>query len=69
MRKKMKKPMATDRAVKLAMNTLEKLSHGDNDTAIKILEQSIERSWVGLFALKDDKQSGRNSGGIDWDSV
>ena len=70
MRKKMKKPMATDRAVKLAMNTLEKLSHGDNDTAIKILEQSIERSWVGLFALKDDnKRQNNKAGGIDWDAV
>ena len=69
MRKEMKKPM-TERAVQLAMNTLERLSGGDNDTAIRIIEQSIERTWAGLFPLKDeDKQSGKKSGGIDWDSV
>ena len=68
MRKQLKKPM-TDRAVQLAMKKLETLSGGDNDTAIKIIEQSIERSWAGLFELKDGKQGGNKSGGIDWDSV
>ena len=67
MRKEMKKPM-TDRAVQLAMNKLETLSGGDNDTAIKILEQSIERSWAGLFELKDNKPQ-KKSGTIDWDNV
>ena len=70
MRKKIKKPMATERAVQLAMNTLEKLSGGDNDKAIRIIEQSIERSWVGLFELKDDRSSNnKKAGTIDWDAV
>lgn len=68
MRKEIKKPM-TERAVQLAMSNLEKLSGGDNDKAIKILEQSILRSWAGLFELKEDKQEARKGGGIDWDSV
>jgi hypothetical protein len=68
MRKELKKPM-TERAVQLAMTKLETLSAGDNDKAIKILEQSIERSWAGLFELKDGKQGGNKTGGIDWDAV
>lgn len=54
MRKKIKKPLATERAIKLAMNSLEKLSGGDNDVAIQILEQSIMNSWQGLFPLKQE---------------
>ncbi len=67
MRKKIKSPM-TERAVQLAMGNLEKLSGGDNDIAIQILEQSIMNSWKGLFALKEDKQQ-KKAGGIDWDNV
>ena len=67
MRKQLKKPM-TERAVQLAMKKLETLSGGNNDTAIKIIEQSIERSWAGLFELKD-KQGSRKAGGIDWENV
>lgn len=67
MRKKLKSPM-TERAIQLAMNNLEKLSGGDNDTAVQILEQSIMNSWKGLFPLKDDKQQ-KKAGGIDWDAV
>ncbi|MBR6538095.1 MAG: phage replication initiation protein [Lachnospiraceae bacterium] len=65
MRVKIKKPM-TDRAIELAMKELEKLSGGDADTAVAILEQSILNSWQGLFALKDRKT---NNGGVNWDNV
>ena len=58
MRKRIKAPM-TDKAVKLAMNKLEKLSQGNNDKAIKILEQSIMNSWKGLFELKDEKKTNK----------
>lgn len=68
MRKKLKSPM-TERAIQLAMGNLEKLSGGDNDTAVQILEQSIMNSWKGLFALKEEKQNGRKAGAIDWDNV
>jgi predicted phage replisome organizer len=67
MRKKLKSPM-TERAIQLAMNNLEKLSGGDNDTAVQILEQSVMNSWKGLFALKEEKRS-NNAGGIDWSKV
>lgn len=69
MRKQIKKPM-TDRAVELAMKKLKELStlsfseSMDNDTAIKILEQSTMNCWQGLFPLKEDKPKSNNS---DWE--
>ena len=65
MRKKIKKPL-TDRAVELAMKKLQELSTSvpsgnmDNDTAIKILEQSTMNCWQGLFPLKGEKQESNN---------
>ena len=64
MRKQIKKPL-TDRAIELAIKKLNELSGGDNDTAIKIIEQSIMNSWQGLFPLKDVK----TTSGIDWSKV
>lgn len=61
MRKQMKKPM-TDKAVDLAVNKIKKLSaipfsnDFDKELAIKIIEQSIEHSWIGLFEVKDYKK-------------
>ena len=57
MRAKLKKP-ATERAIQLSMKELEKLATGpggfDPDLATAIVDQSIMRSWIGLFPLKDD---------------
>lgn len=74
MRKRIKKPICTDKALHRAMNTLGKLSGGDNDLAVKILNQSVDHCWQGLFELKEDnsnKQSNQNfnKGVIDWDNV
>lgn len=70
MRKKIKKPLVTDRAVTRAMNRLQRLSNGDNDLAIQILEQSIFHDWQDLYELKDGKnnQTGRKEN-IDWSKV
>lgn len=58
MRKKLKKPM-TDRAITLAMNKLQELAtvNGIMDTklATQILNQSVMRSWQGLFPLEQTK--------------
>ena len=54
MRKKIRVPM-TDKAIKLAINTLNKLSGGDNEKAIQILNQSIFNGWRGLFPLKEER--------------
>ena len=53
MRKTIRKPL-TDRARELTIRQLEKLAPGDEATQIKILNQSIQRGWQGVFALKDD---------------
>lgn len=60
MRKQIKKPMSS-KAITLAMNKLESLSGGDNEKAIKILNQSIFNSWQGLFELKEPKQKEQSS--------
>lgn len=51
MRKQIKKPM-TDRAVKLMLNDLDKLTSCD-ETKISILNQSIQHCWQGVFELKN----------------
>lgn len=54
MRKLIKAPM-TDRALKGIFNELDKLGHNDKEK-IAILEQSIVRSWRGVFAINKPKQ-------------
>ena len=53
-RKKIKSPM-TDRAVKLLLTELEKLT-SDDETKIAIINQSIMRGWKGVFPLKEERQ-------------
>jgi hypothetical protein len=76
-RKKLKKPM-TDYAIELMLKKLIKLSGGDVRTSKKILEQSIEQGWIGIFEIKnqtstnpfkyklkemDENESERSNGG------
>lgn len=70
MRNKIKKPIATKQALTRMMNKIQKLSGGDNDLAIKILNQSTDHCWQDVYELKEDnnKQSIRK-GGIDWSKV
>ncbi|QNM06590.1 hypothetical protein [Qiania dongpingensis] len=60
-RKKLKRPM-TDKAVELALKKLERLAPGDTDRQIRIIEQSIESGWSGLFPLSEERQSKRENG-------
>ena len=53
MRKQIKKPL-TDLARTRAVNKLEKLSGGDLDKAMAILEQSTDHCWQDLYELKDE---------------
>lgn len=55
-RKAMKKPM-TDKAVELMLKELNKLSGGDTQKSIKILEQSIRNGWLGIFPLKETQST------------
>lgn len=79
MRTKMRKPL-TDRGRKLLITKLTKLASDDNgniDTqlAVKIVEQSLERSWTSFYEIKSDNgnyQGKTNNSdtlpysGLDW---
>lgn len=79
MRTKMRKPL-TDRGRKLLITKLTKLASDDNgniDTqlAVKIVEQSLERSWASFYEIKSDNgnyQGKANNSdtlpysGLDW---
>ena len=70
MRNKIKKPLATKQALTRMMNKIEKLSCGDNDLAIKILNQSTDHCWQDVYELKSDGVVNRvGNSGIDWDNV
>lgn len=61
MRENIKKPFPSDHAIGLMMKKLEKLSNGDNDVAITILEESVMNGWQGLYELKEKKQENNKS--------
>lgn len=50
MRKKIHKPL-TERAVKLSLAKLQKLSGGNERVMVDIVNQSTMNSWQGLFPL------------------
>lgn len=54
MRNKIKKPL-TNRARKMILNKLEKLSKGNESIAIEILNQSIVHCWQDVYELKEKK--------------
>lgn len=54
MRQKIRKPM-TDRAVSLAIKTLDYLRAAGNDPGA-VLDQSVMNSWQGLFAIKVERR-------------
>lgn len=59
MRKKMKGGI-TDYAIELGKNELRKLSGGDVNKAIDIINQSILNSWKGFFPLKNNNNATSN---------
>ena len=60
MRTKIKKPL-TDRAKKMALHKLQELAPNDYETQTRILDQSTEHCWLGLYPLKD-KDGGERHG-------
>ncbi len=46
---------ATDMSQQAAINELVDLSEGDEETAKKIINQSMSNQWMGLFKLKNLK--------------
>jgi hypothetical protein len=58
MRKKIKKPLATERATSLAIGTLDKLRAEGQDVAA-VLDQSTMNSWMGLFPISERRAESR----------
>ena len=52
MRISIKKPFATDSAIQKQIDKVIKMSKGNNDEAIQILDQSTMNSWQGLYPVK-----------------
>jgi hypothetical protein len=57
MRKQKKKPLTTDRAVKMLLSSLDKLA-SDSKDKIAILNQSVFYNWAGVFPLKGENENG-----------
>lgn len=55
MRVAIKKPLKTERAINLAINTLTKLRDEGNDPGA-VLDQSVMHSWIGLFAVRVERR-------------
>lgn len=55
MRVAIKKPLKTERAINLAINTLDRLRADGNDPAA-VLDQSVMHSWIGLFAVRVERR-------------
>ena len=71
MRSLIKKPL-TDRALQLIINKVNKLSGGNEDKAVEILNQSITNNWQDVYALmgqetlqKADKKYGKKEDVFD----
>lgn len=58
LRRQKRAPIKTLRTMELLSAKLERLSGGDTAVMTAILQQSVERSWTGLFALKEQMQDG-----------
>lgn len=54
MRKKMKRPL-TGRATQQALKKLNDLSRGNQDTMVKIVDQTSLKGWLTFYPLKENK--------------
>ena len=51
MREKLKKPLATARAVRLLCNNLAKLSKRDPREMVRLLDYAVERNWLTVYPI------------------
>jgi hypothetical protein len=58
MRNSLKNGAMTERAITMMVNKINKL---DNDTAIKMLEQSITNNWKDIYPLKEDDKKPKST--------
>lgn len=66
-RKGMKAPL-TAQALKLTLGQLEKLAPGNEAMKVAILEQSMQRGWKGVFALKAEESGTPARQSYEWKS-
>lgn len=59
-RKKLK-AVNSDRAINSLVSKINEYSNGNPGEAVKIIEQSIENSWKGIFPMKGSKQQTSSS--------
>lgn len=56
-RNQIKKPLKSEKTLQINYDKLVSLSEGNNENAKKIVRQSIERGWTGLFAIHEPKKA------------
>ena len=61
MRVQIKKPIRTIRTLTDRIRELEQHSNGSEELAIKILNQSVDSSWQGIFQLKSDNNNNQGT--------
>lgn len=67
-RKELKKPIL-DSSKESFLKKLNKLSNGNNEVAIEILDESISNGWQGIFPLKNNaNQNGTKQGQTNYHS-
>lgn len=65
------KELATDRALTMLLNKLQKISEGDHAVMIVMLDKALERNWDSVFPLKADElpkkpPEAAKGGGYGW---
>jgi len=58
MRKRIKKPLTTERAIKMLFKKLEDLSK-DKETQVAILNQSVFHDWQSVYELKGEQKKNK----------
>lgn len=53
-RKAIRKPIETNRTLTLLLAKLDKLSGGNRDKKLKLIDVATERNWLSFFPLRDD---------------
>ena len=63
MRKRVRKPVQTDRGMKMLLTSLHKLSGGDVELMKQIIDQSLDNEWKKFVAVKtgNDRKNNINN--------
>ena len=69
MRKRLRKPVQTDRGMKMLLTSLHKLSGGDVGLMKQIIDQSLDNEWKKFFAVKTGNDRKNNIDSRLYDNV